>query len=1150
MAKVFRLFKDRDLQDWEDRGEAYGPSIIEDIKNPDGDYSKNDPTSVPSPFARIDLARAAFKYVVDSKDFNGTTIYHKLVSDCLDVAELFFNVDKLGDRAQILSWDKEIDLNKLLESNNPKHRLYGETLDLFLKQDAQSNNFDKLKKLYFVIYDNKIVGGTSPTTLFFSSANDLSFASIDNGNTVLFDKKLTPLYQRDLEFQKYLYLLFSAYPELATSMRDFSSYLADNLKILDNTNNALYKEITDYEATDARELITILNNTYDALDTGAQGSKLEVLGNPLKKVKIADRKILIEENSEFVINSNKSALKPLVLQNNFSDSLVYTDINVLWNSNWKVPYHDERSMDERTLPEQIDKYPYLTVSDFLQPNLIRLNYPINKEKYFDGNVRYEGGDQTKSFILPLKNEFFNYFNTSDLQRSMHDGKPMFEMVVYPNSVEVYIRIPIRGNVSVNYITFWRTYDNPTAKDDGTFVTKKSDITKNKGSVTENSISLVVYPFIKVNDEEKSFYRIMFLDNDISHNKKDLNYNLAFYNNQGNNPIKLKDKKNRSEKSDIYIQTDFYVLENKFDYIEVGNENSYGIIIPLLIQVSQGTDSFSFAIDFGTTNTHIEYKINSEKNIKPLDINIKDVQYATMFSSEILGDSRFFEANNMSEFIRHELFPSLINSESEFNFPTRTVLNESKKLNIQKSTYSLADFNIPFDYEKYVSKDNSEISTNLKWSNDDENLIRIERYFENLLFLIRTKILRNNGKLSKTKLTWFYPSSMSSTRRDDLGKLWNELFKKYISEDNIPTGLSESIAPYYFYMKKRGISAANKPVVGIDIGGGTSDIVIYQGKKPILLSSVRFAANTVFGDAYGNSPETNGFVLKFKELFYNLLETNELNDLCAVLEQISHKEKSEDISTYLFSLENNKSILENNIPISYNQKLVKDDELKIVFLTFFASIMYHVAKLMKANDLIIPKNIIFSGTGSKMLSLADGSVDHNKLKKLTELIFKKVYKHDEISKIVIEQDKNPKEITCKGGLLIDVDIEDVEDIKTVLLGDNENTLVPRESFKYSEIENHPKLDNVVKEVNNFINILFEIHEDFNFSKNFGINARHIDDYKEILKDDLMGYLKEGIQSKIDELQGNTKIDIEESLFFYPLVGAINKLAYKISQYDEN
>ena len=65
MAKVFRLFQDKNLQHWEDRGEAFGPSVIEKIPNPDGDFSKQIPTSIPSPFARIDLVRTAFKYVVD-----------------------------------------------------------------------------------------------------------------------------------------------------------------------------------------------------------------------------------------------------------------------------------------------------------------------------------------------------------------------------------------------------------------------------------------------------------------------------------------------------------------------------------------------------------------------------------------------------------------------------------------------------------------------------------------------------------------------------------------------------------------------------------------------------------------------------------------------------------------------------------------------------------------------------------------------------------------------------------------------------------------------------------------------------------------------------------------------------------------------------
>ena len=72
-TKVYRLFQDRDLQDWEDRGEPYGPTVIEDINNPDGDYSITDPTSIPSPFARVDLVRSAFKYVADSNNFDGNS---------------------------------------------------------------------------------------------------------------------------------------------------------------------------------------------------------------------------------------------------------------------------------------------------------------------------------------------------------------------------------------------------------------------------------------------------------------------------------------------------------------------------------------------------------------------------------------------------------------------------------------------------------------------------------------------------------------------------------------------------------------------------------------------------------------------------------------------------------------------------------------------------------------------------------------------------------------------------------------------------------------------------------------------------------------------------------------------------------------------
>jgi hypothetical protein len=43
---------------------------------------------------------------------------------------------------------------------------------------------------------------------------------------------------------------------------------------------------------------------------------------------------------------------------------------------------------------------------------------------------------------------------------------------------------------------------------------------------------------------------------------------------------------------------------------------------------------------------------------------------------------------------------------------------------------------------------------------------------------------------------------------------------------------------------------------------------------------------------------------------------------------------------------------------------------------------------------------------------------------------------------------------------------------------------------------------------------------------------------------MQYLKAGVKEKQSEVQNNNKINIEETLFFYPLVGALNKFSHNI------
>ena len=1102
-TKVYRLFQDRDLQDWEDRGEPYGPTVIEDINNPDGDYSITDPTSIPSPFARVDLVRSAFKYVADSNNFDGNTIYHKLVSDCFDVAEMFFNFDKLGDRVQIKTWDKNTDLNNLLSSNNPKHKLLGETLDLFLKQDASSNNFDTLNKLYFIFYDNKIVGGTSPTTLFFTSANDLSFANIEIGNDILFDSDLNPLYKRDIEFQKYIYKLVNGYPELKTKMRDLADYLEKSLTRLDSYNKGLYGELCEIQEENTDDLIGRLNSSYSSLDIG-ENNNIEILGVLLKKKKIENRGTTIADLSEFAIKSSKTTTKPLVLQNNFTEPLIYTDRNVKWDSNWTVPYFDEKPINERTLPGQLDKHPYLTVSDFQQAQIIRVPYVLNSDKYFDGNIKNESGDKNKSFLLPLSKKFFEYFDTEDLQKPLPNGKPMFEAKVFSGSIEVKLRIPIKGNRNVDYITFERYYGS--AKSDN------KDVANNKGVIIDNKISLAVYPFLKIKDD--SFYKIMALDQGVDVINSHNSFLLNFYSNNFKQTLET-DKTSRTLKKDGIIQTDFYSLEHQFDYIEVGYNNNLGIIIPKL-KVNSGSKKMKFAVDFGTTNTHIEYKVEGDKSSLPFSISKDEIQYETLHSSSTDTD-----VVEMENFLRHEFLPKIISNNSEFNFPIRTVSGESRSLNFSSTPEAFADINIPFDYEKYKSNIDAEITTNLKWSDFEDsnspNKIRVEKFIEKILLLIRSKVLFNKGDINKTELIWFYPSSMDPGKIDQLEGIWNKYFTKYFREGKT-SKLSESIAPYNYYQHHGNIIAGTDTVVSIDIGGGTSDVVIFQKEKPIALTSARFAANSIFGDGYGGSPNNNGFIVKYQEKINELIVENKLTNLKGAFDQISSKKKSEDLVAFFFSLEKNTAVINKKAPLLFNSWLSNDNDLKIVFIVFYSSLIYHIANLMKAKDIDAPTNILFSGTGSKSILITNGSDKLDKLNKLTGLIFDKVFEGSKNHKVKINIEKNPKEITCKGGLEIDIDsIGDIEDLKSVLLGDTEKTTIKENPIKYNNI-NDDLTKSVVSEVDNFIDLLFAIDDSMNFKKFFGVNSAHLDSYKTILKEETLNLLDTGLRRKIESLQG--------------------------------
>ena len=226
-------------------------------------------------------------------------------------------------------------------------------------------------------------------------SNELSF-ELDKP----FDSNYNPLYKRDPQYVKALFLFRKTFPGFATDFRELNDYFELTFQKLSPERR---QEIRDMDANDLGNYGSITVNRGDNNDI------VEVLGQKLFKLKGTTS----IENSDFLIDSEKCDDQILVLPidkgNTYSD-LVY--VTEKWGvENFAQPY-DQRDVSDRTLPSRGDKKPYLTISDFLEPEIIRVPYLLNEEEFYTAHNRMNGEEAT--FLLPLKPLFFKYYNTEDI----------------------------------------------------------------------------------------------------------------------------------------------------------------------------------------------------------------------------------------------------------------------------------------------------------------------------------------------------------------------------------------------------------------------------------------------------------------------------------------------------------------------------------------------------------------------------------------------------------------------------------------------------------------------------------------------------------------------------------------------------------------
>ncbi len=1124
MAYVFRFHTGKNLKGWEDSN-PLNDVAIKAIEDPNGAHSSREITSIPSPFARIDLVKTAFKEVANL-DPDGDTIFHKMVSDALDIGQIFFEAEKYSDKIEIISWDRKGDLDRLIESSNPQHRMLGESLRLYLEQDQETYNFNALEKIYLINYTGgdepiNIIGGTSPSTLFFTSANKYELQGFQIGNDILLDDEYKPLYQRDPDYIKYLFALRKNIPRFSSKMAELDNYFDQTYKHLSRELKDKVGQLEDYY------------KNLPNLNIAGGGEIVEVLGVNLKKAKGKQDTI---KDSDFVIKSERETNEdypPLVLPNEtFNGGLKY--VTAPWESNSKAPHFDSLALDKRTLPADGNKYPYLTISDFMEPVLIRTEFPVDKSYFLDGAYKSNNEEQ-KGYLLPLKPLFFKYFTVDSLKQTIN-GEKRFELKpISGGYVEAVLRIPIQQN---QHITFRRTFSNPINQAHKPEFDEKA----NKGTIIENRINLGITPFYKFPDTIHQEYNVALYDADFifDNNRFELNYFDAENKSVPMEKIHHVQRRFKAEETyNMYGE----VVKSNFEYIQLKHNFASGVLVPQFFDRIGGTSQFDFSIDFGTTNTHIEYSIDKGKP-KPLEI-----EKAEKFHIGSLIAFKDFKEGYLKA-LRDDLIPEEIHSDGNYQFPQRTAINYHKKTNFNQPVFSLANISIPFKYEKESFDLNSKVKTNLKWnSNTSENQKILISFFEELIKIIRNKILLNGGDIENTQITWSYPASMLKYQLNLMENDWQDLIHRYLGEKVSIRKVCESLTPFYYYTSFEGIQAMEKPLVSIDIGGGTSDVAVYREESPILFSSYKFAGDAIFGDNFNRNINLNGFVNKYYSKVIQKLEQNEQQVLIEALNKIKASDSSHDVINAFFSLKDNKSLNDRNIDVDFLQFLRTDNDFKIIFLLFYTSQLYHIAQLLKTKQIPVPGVISFSGTASKLLTIIDAGRNHDNLKRLAAETFKYVFELERNPEIDIRLPDNPKEISSKGGLSIGDDYQlDLDDIKETLITNSQLQSQNGSRISYERVKEYE--ERAIASFDAFLDFFFELNKSFSYRDNFGVEKASLDFAGEFLNKKKINALKTGIKNKLDEISNESDEEINETLFFYPLVGTLGELAYELDKKKVN
>lgn len=1015
--------------------------------------------ALPTPFARFFVFREAFRRVLEERlepQNEAGLAYERLVSDCLDVYELLFNLQ--------------------FHRNHWNNRR-----DIVIREWNYEENMANLKRKMPVLYN-----------------------------------AVNSYYPTDIHLPKLFFIL-----------------LRENGKEkLLATSSPITGFVTppDMDRKDVREA----NNTFRQVHMGEryEGMNLPRRSMESKRnrdcyfgaVELFDQRPVDFKNYMYQMFSREVApemdeMKKYILS--FGDTDV--DIRIDYKPEW-IPVESENNEKLEFSGITVCSSNAVDVNKFFTDCLLKIPYAISKENFYVPEMEGKK-ERDYGYLLPFTDYALGVINVEGLTCRIKEL-----------TTKVVVSIHFKGH------DYQKEYKiSPLKEGEGRIIDFKNALRVN--------LELGLFPNVKSSvRKENNYYKLMLVAADENeHRTFDIHETTCdFYAPQadesGNRLIEkatsasynsgMRTPVVRSEQTDdVACSTKFFEVFNSEIsainlHLSIEGHVYSGVLIPRFHVQSNPTRVYTYAIDFGTSNTYISKRLKGN-NFEPEQLSMSDTMMSYLHAVKASSQQNLVDLceeipfKQSADFFHTEFVPPFIDG-TRYKFPLRTAMVKTKKE--QQEGCLFDDHNIAFSYEKHKVVGNHEVSTNLKWN---EDLTEARLFIRELLMVVKYDALLSDAFLSRTEIVWFFPLSFSRSLKQKYMEIWYEEAREVLG---IPAEqvrvYTESEAPYYYYSEKDVFQSIDSVAV-LDIGGGSTDMVYFKEGKPQIANSVHFGCDVLWGNGFNKmvNARDNGVYNRYKDIL-SFGNNEELNELNAEMCRKGSVASTRDIINFWIA-----NSRQSKIGNEHFASLLRN-ECKPLFLYHYASIIFYMATLFKVRGLDCPNAVAFSGNGSRYI---DGfiSSDINVLTDLTMVILRAVY-GEEVRRVQLILRDCRKESTCYGGLYRDSNQSSAEPVLFQGVDGKEYDNVAELTHDYQEGTLRSGIIQQMDELNSLYMKMLRLL----VQKEELVNVNTLAVEAELAKgctDALDKNFKEEVRDKLA-----SDVQYRDSLFFLPVIDKVTKL----------